>query len=658
MKGFFLKHKKGMAFLVLASFVALSSHTSFVKEKEKEQARFHSDHQVQMFRMMEPIQDGEYFLGSSACKGCHGRDVLQGTANIDANGNDVNLYDDWQATMMALSAKDPLWRAKVSHEINANPSHGAFLQNKCTSCHAPMGHYTAYYQGNAPYTMAMLDADTLGQDGVSCMSCHMQGPNAGSTFSGEMQYDTTRKMYGPFTDPMTGPMQLYTGFTPTYGAHMSTANACASCHTLITDVVDLSGNNTGDKFIEQATYHEWKNSIYPLDNFNCQRCHMPRINDPVVIANNILALEPRTPFNLHKFMGANSFMLQLMKANKTALNIGAEDVNFDSSIANTRTLLQTGTLDMSLTLDGWLSDTVAAFSLKLLNKAGHKFPSGYPSRRAFVQFVATTLEGDTVFKSGLWDPTYELIGHDAVTEPHYQTISNNNQVQIYEMAMADVVGNRTTLLERANTLLKDNRLPPQGFVSTGALYDSVQVVGVTGDTDFNLSNGNEGSGADVVHYQVRVPGGYQLTSSINVYAKVFYQAVPPRWVADMFEVDTAPINQFETMYNAADRSPVEVGAAQLLMVLTPNHTSVNEADLGQALRIGPNPTLGGFIRISTQMGVQIRSVRVYQIGGRLVDTVNPLNVTEWEYLLHGPAGQYILQIETDKGIFTKKVIKL
>eukprot|EP01034_Spumella_vulgaris_P014883 gene14883-19015_t len=185
-------------------------------------------------------------------------------------------------------------------------------------------------------------------------------------------------------------------------------------------------------------------------------------------------------------MGANTFMLQLMKANKAALNITAEDVNFDSTIANTNALLQTGTLDMNLSLDGWLSDTVAAFSLRLLNKAGHKFPSGYPSRRAFMQFVATTLEGDTVFKSGLWDPTYELVGHDAVTEPHYQTITDNNQVQIYEMAMADVAGNRTTLLERANTLLKDNRLPPQGFVSTGSLYDSVEVVGVTGDTDFNL----------------------------------------------------------------------------------------------------------------------------------------------------------------------------
>ena len=658
MKEFFLKHKKVAAFLVLVLFVALSSHTSWIKEEEKQRARFHSDHQVQMFRMMEPIQDGEYFLGSAVCQGCHGRDVLQGTANTDANGNDVNLYDDWQATMMALSAKDPLWRAKLSEEIEATPSHSAFLQNKCTSCHAPMGHYTAYFKGTGPYNLAMLDADSLGLDGVSCMSCHIQGAAAGTTFSGEIQYDTTRHMYGPFTDPFTGPMILYTGITPAYGEHMSTSNACASCHTLITDVVDLSGNNTGNKFIEQATFHEWKNSIYPLDNVNCQRCHMPRINDPVVIANNILALEPRSPFNMHKFMGANTFMLQLMKGNKADLGILAQDANFDSTISDTYKLLQTGTLDMSLTLDGWLSDTVAAFSLKLLNKAGHKFPSGYPSRRAFVQFVATTNEGDTLFKSGMWDPTYELIGHDAVTEPHYQTITDDNSVQIYEMVMADVAGNRTALLERANTVLKDNRLPPQGFVSTGSLYDSVQVVGVAGDTDFNLSGPNEGTGADVVHYQIRVPGGYLLTSSINVYAKVFYQSVPPRWVADMFELSTGPIDQFEAMYNAADRTPVEVGSSQLLMVLTPNHSSVNEADLGEALRIGPNPTLGGLIRISTQMGVLIRSVQVYRLDGRLIDTLNPLNVSEWEYMLRGAAGQYILRIETDKGSFTKKIIKL
>ena len=38
--------------------------------------------------------------------------------------------------MMANSARDPFWRAKVSHEILVNPAHSVGLQDKCTSCHA------------------------------------------------------------------------------------------------------------------------------------------------------------------------------------------------------------------------------------------------------------------------------------------------------------------------------------------------------------------------------------------------------------------------------------------------------------------------------------------------------------------------------------------
>lgn len=653
-----LKYKKSAALLVLASFVILSSHTSLSTEIEKE--RYHNTHQLKIFKIMAPMADGEYFLGSSACKGCHGRDVLQGVANTDENGNDVNLYDDWQATMMALSAKDPFWKAKLSHETHVNPSHGISLENKCTSCHAPMGHYSAFFKGTSPYTLADLATDTLGLDGVSCMSCHIQGVNAGSGFSGDIQYDTTRQMYGPYEDPYIGPMQLYTGLIPVYSPHMSTSNVCASCHTLLTDVVDLAGNYTGNKYVEQATFHEWKNSMYSSgpQGKTCQKCHMPSIRGPVVIANNILALEGRSPFNLHKFMGGNSFMLQLMKANKAALDINADDVNFDSSIANTIHMLSTQTLQVDLSLDSWLSDTVAAFALKLTNLAGHKFPSGYPSRRAFVQFVATTQGGDTLFKSGMLDPTAEIIGHDAIFEPHYQTITNQNQVQIYEMVMADVAGNRTTLLERANTTLKDNRLLPAGFLSSNNAYDTVAVVGVGGDTDFNLQNGTEGTGADIVHYHVRVPGGYLLTSSINVYAKVFYQAVPPRWITDMAGVNTAAINQFTNMYNAANKAPVVVGAAQLLFVLTPNDNSIHEANVGEPLIIGPNPSLAGFFKISSQTGIKIKSVQVFQLNGKLLESFLHLNVNEWEYLLRGAPGQYILKIETDKGTYVKKIIKL
>jgi hypothetical protein len=348
---------------------------------------------------VNPIDSGEYFLHSAECKTCHGYDPSN-YANVDANGNDVNLFDDWEATMMANSAKDPLWRAKVSHEILVNPAHALELQNKCTSCHAPMGHYTSKYKGNPHYTLADLATDTLGLDGISCTGCHTIGENGlgyGAFYSGNIPYDTNNVLYGPFQNPITGPMQLYVGMTPAYSAHMSESKVCSSCHTLITDVADINGSSTGKTFVEQATYHEWLNSAASVDNITCQNCHMPQITDSVRIANQYLNLPPRSPFNKHKFMGGNAFMIGLIKDNKTRLGITTLDKAFDTTLAATTRMLKYYTLDLDLALDSITTDT-AFVKVRLTNKAGHKFPSGYPSRRAILQLVAVGPLNDTIFE--------------------------------------------------------------------------------------------------------------------------------------------------------------------------------------------------------------------------------------------------------------------
>src|SRR4030095_4286319 len=96
---------------------------------------FHTSLEKEFFdhHLRTPIDSDQYFLGSINCKGCHGFDTLH-IANIDENGVDINLFDDWQTTMMGNAAKDPLWRAKVSHEILVNPGHSTEMQTKCTSC--------------------------------------------------------------------------------------------------------------------------------------------------------------------------------------------------------------------------------------------------------------------------------------------------------------------------------------------------------------------------------------------------------------------------------------------------------------------------------------------------------------------------------------------
>ncbi|MGZ4033742.1 MAG: hypothetical protein ACXVP4_02670, partial [Bacteroidia bacterium] len=380
-----------------------------------------------------PIAAGQYFLPSSSCRGGHGYDLAH-NSNIDEAGEDVNLVDRWESSMMALSSKDPFWRAKVSQEITVNPVHAGDLQNKCLDCHAPLGRFTSKYHGNAYYTMADLATDSLGLDGVSCGACHAISPNVGFTYSGDIPYDTVpdpssyHVEYGPFTVPEVGPMQLYEGFTPTYSTHMEQSKLCSSCHTLITQSVDTSGVYTGGYFTEQATYHEYKNSDFPGNNIKCQTCHMPQITDAIIIANGFAGLTPRTPFNQHRFAGANSFMLALMKSNKSALGIIVPDNHFDSTITATTEMLQQKSLNFQLTLESVTSDT-AFFKVKLENKAGHKFPSGYPSRRAVLQFVVTDAAADTIFRSGIFNNQQRVIGENPAYEPHHNTINQSNVSQ-------------------------------------------------------------------------------------------------------------------------------------------------------------------------------------------------------------------------------------
>jgi len=613
---------------------------------------FHSEDELTALKdrfKRAPIEAGEYFLHSSHCTGCHGYDSTQ-QANILEDGSDVNLVDRWQTSMMALSAKDPLWRAKVSHEILVNPAHAAELQNKCTSCHAPMGRYTAMFHGQTNYGIAELETDSLGLDGVACGSCHMIDPSVGSTFSGEIPYDTNHVEYGPFGSPFTGPMVLYEGITPVFSNHVSKARMCSSCHTLITQTADLSGNLTGGEFVEQATYHEYLNSSYAGTNTTCQSCHMPRINEPIVISNGILSLQGRFPFNQHTFAGANYFMLSLIKNNKVALGINADDAKFDSSLVATSNMLKFQSLDVNLFLDSTLNDT-AYFRVKLKNKTGHKFPSGYPSRRAVVQFVVTDASNDTLFKSGTFTNTYRVVGEANQFEVHHNMINQNDVPQIYEMVMGDVNSNVTTVLERAATPLKDNRIPPLGFTTAHSTYDTVKIIGAAiSDDDFNKTNAIEGSGMDYVHYRVPLNG---FSGSMQAKAKVYYQSVPPKYTDEMFAFNSTPINTFKTMFQNADQTPFLVGVDSLNNTVTGiSTTSVN------TINVWPSISMDGQVFVAAQYGELIKNIEVYSSSGARVSAIYNTNYqSEFNFYLPNARGVYYIKIRTGNKIITKKVVK-
>ncbi len=595
--------------------------------------------------------EGRFFATSTRCTGCHGHDA-NGLAMVDPEGNDVNVADDWRSTMMANSARDPFFRAKMEHEGLVNPAHKDALENKCLSCHAPMGMHEERMLGHAPFTAAMLDTSALGIDGTGCLSCHMQSEAvSGGRFSGQLEYDSNR-VYGPYPDDQINPeiMEFFVGWRPGFGSHIVNSKVCAGCHTLITETADLEGNITGDQFVEQATYHEWLNSVYSTNGTECTTCHMPRIEGPVILAVDYTFLNGHSPFGKHHLAGGNIHMLELLKANRDALGITATEAQFDSTIDRSRQLLQHHTLDMQLSLVQRTADT-AFYAVRLENMAGHRFPSGYPSRRAFIEFVVTDALGDTVFKSGVLGSDLEVEGHDTPYEPHHAMINDPGQVQIYEMVMGDVTGNVTTVLERAKAPIKDNRLAPFGFTTSHAVYDTTLIAGhALTDPDFNRNTlGEEGSGSDIVYYHVPMQG---ITGELTTTVRVYYQPVPPGWNAEMFSHHGPMIDAFADMLAASDGIPTLVSQATLMT----SPLGVAEA-LADRARLFPNPTADGWVTVQLSDGAPIDQVVVHDAAGRRVDAPTERAGRSVRVRLPSTAGLYFVRLRAGGREVVKRVVR-
>lgn len=645
-------HQHRFPVLLFAIVVVVLAMT-YIEPSGKAEA-FHTKDELDYFALRSsmdlPGGGNILFKASGECAGCHGFDEA-GFASVDANGNDVNVVDDWRATMMANSARDPFWRAKVSHEVMVNPTHKAAIEDKCTSCHAPQGHYASKFMGETHYSISDMLLDPVALDGVGCASCHQQSQDSiGLLFSGKLKY-TTDVLYGPYDAPppiFGSPMMAWIGFDAQYGPHVETGEFCAGCHTLITETIDLNGVLTNNHFVEQATYHEWVNSVY-VDTESCQSCHLPRIEDDVVLSTGYSFLEGRSPYGLHYMVGGNTFMLKLLKENINELMLTANETHFDTVIARTKDLLQNHTLDIELTAQGIEEDT-ARYQVRLFNKAGHKFPSGYPARLAFIEFVVTDAVGDTLFASGLLDEDYNIIDRDEDYEPHYDVINHPSQVQIYEMVMGDVNGDPTTVLLRAAYPIKDNRLTPVGFSTSHFAYDTTLIAGLALlDENFNHIDGVEGSGTDDVHYHIPLNG---YDGPLNVSAKVYYQAVPRKWLDEMFDFESDEIDLFRDMFEGADHTPELINEASIVDFVT----STRQPRPTERLKAFPSPTSDGFITIEVPESDRMQ-VTMFDMSGRMLFNESMIVNRRFPFVVPDKAGVYLIRIESQRAVYTTRVVR-
>jgi hypothetical protein len=481
-------------------------------------------------------------------------------------GEDVSMGTRWRGSMMANSARDPYWHVGVRRETIDHPAAQAEIENECSRCHMPMAHVRAHALGRHLAVFTNLPApgraaDPLASDGVSCALCHQVTPaGLGTTasFNGGFTVDTAtpaerRPMFGPYDvdGGRTALMGSATGFQPTQGTHLQDSAMCGTCHTLYTRALDEQGR-PGDPFPEQMPYREWLQSEF-RDRDSCQSCHMPEVEQPTPITS-VLG-EPRDRLSRHDFRGANFLMPRVLNRFRADLGVTARPAELEDAAVRSRTFLQASTA----TLEVASADVVAGrleADVVVRALAGHKVPTGYPSRRVWLAVTVMDADARVVFSSGVLQPSGAIAGNDndedaARFEPHYREVRSPDQVQIYEAIMGTRAGTVTTGLLSAVSYLKDNRLLPRGFDKADA-PDDVAVHGdAREDPDF-------GGGEDHVRYSVDVRGG---VGPFTLRAELWYQPIAYRWVENLRAYDAPEPRRFVDYYAAMAPSSGLVMAA-------------------------------------------------------------------------------------------------
>ena len=508
-----------------------------------------------------------HFSGSGNCTQCH--DGL-----TDTSGDDVSIVRDWGTSMMANATKDPFWRAKVATELARNPGLSAVINDKCSKCHAPMAHFEITQVQGGEITLfgpdGILDPShslhDAGMNGVSCTLCHQitddvtLGTPAGA--SGNYNINDTKTLYGQYSDITAQPMINNTGYTPEHSAHISDSAVCATCHNLKTPFVDARGKvlttTPESEFPEQMPYTEWQNSIFDDAGSNpqsCQDCHMPKTTSKV--SNRPRWLGTKDEFAKHQLVGANTTMLTLLKDNAAQLDVTS--TNMDLSIDRARAMLQSA-VNISF-VSASVNNGVLEARVKVENNSGHKTPTGYPSRRMWLNFKVTDSNNNIVFESGRVNANGSIVGADndtnsAVFEPHYELITSADQVQIYEPVMGNSDNNVTFTLLRGAQYLKDNRLTPKGFNKL-AVPSDVAVRGLAfNDADFN-------QGSDEITYRIPVA----VAGDLNVSVFLNYQTIGYGYLQDLYRDDhLEQVQTFKTLYDAQTLKYEQIASVQTTVI--------------------------------------------------------------------------------------------
>ncbi len=521
----------------------------------------------------EPL-DTPRFASVVVCARCH---TAGDKAMRDSRGRDISPLVDAQSGVMALSARDPYYLAALRRELAANPGAKRAIEQICTRCHAPVGF------AESGGTLALDDltagktpAAILGREGVACAGCHSLAPEGLGTeasFAGHsLRID--RVSFGALSEPLAEAMLAMSKTRPVPSKHVSQSRLCASCHTVLVHALDSQGAPIGDEIAEQTTYLEWRNSSFQDEvtpagrtAITCQGCHMPRGEDELGKAPPITTpfstrppdAPPREGYRRHTLRGGNSYLLRQLARDAAWLSSAASATELAAAADGTDTFLGSAA-ELELAVGPGSPAFAGAppsrpaheVAVTIINKTGHKLPTGYPTRRMWLHVVAADRSGATVFESGasrdgaIVDGKHHRLDLPGAIVPHRSELASADDVIIYEAVPVDALGKRTHLLLGTAAMSKDNRILPAGWRPDHADGKRTRPIGTDGDADFL-------PGRDTV--TLRLPAGVRSVS-----VELLYQSIPPETIESYRATDSLEAARF---LNVARTPPAPVTLARV-----------------------------------------------------------------------------------------------
>jgi hypothetical protein len=494
---------------------------------------------------------GALFVTSDNCMACHNNLVTP-------LGEDVSIGSTWRSSMMANSGRDPYFQAGLRREVIDHPTAAAAIQDECAACHMPMLQRTAHAADGRADIFAQLpignhdsEEQAMAADGVSCTVCHQisnQKLGTRETFNGGFVMQPTpasgtRPIFGPFKidRARTTIMRSVSGFEQSESAHIRESTVCSTCHTLYTQARGPDGRVIGE-LPEQMTFHEWEHSAVSTEK-SCQTCHMPPVSGSTRIAS--VMGDQREGLARHLFVGGNAFMLRILNRYRTELGVAAASSELEATARATLRQLETETAVVSIDRADRNGGSIAV-EVAVSNLTGHKLPTGYPSRRAWLHLSVQDQQGRIVFESGAIDPTGRIRGNDNDADParferHYDEIRSADEVQIYESVMRTPAGMPTTGLLQAVGYAKDNRLLPRGFDKATAAPD----IAVQGEAASDASFTEAG---DRLRYVIDTGG--VAAGPLQVDVELRYQSIGFRWAQNLRSYDAPEPRKFVSYFDA------------------------------------------------------------------------------------------------------------